>query len=146
MKYEIRKLDSDTTMQLVNLSKKWEEENCTWGIVANTENDLAEPVFVAEENGVIVGYALGHYYTVEQKTSYIPIGAKCFMLDEIYVLPQYRNKGIGKELFKLVEKFANNTCEYLTLSTSTKNYKSILHFYVDELEMTFHSAFLIKEM
>ena len=146
MKYEIRKLDSDTTMQLVNLSKKWEEENCTWGIVANTENDLAEPVFVAEENGVIVGYALGHYYTVEQKTSYIPIGAKCFMLDEIYVLPQYRNKGIGKELFKLVEKFANNTCEYLTLSTSTKNYTSILRFYVYDLEMTFHSAFLIKEM
>ena len=146
MKYEIKKLDDDIIVQLVNLSKKWESENCTWGIIANTKDDLVEPVFVAEDNGVIIGYALGHYYTVEEKTSYIPIGTKCFMLDEIYVLPEYRNEGIGKELFKLVEKHAINTCKYLTLSTSTKNYKSILHFYVDELDMTFHSAFLIKEM
>lgn len=45
-----------------------------------------------------------------------------------------------------MEKHIKATCEYLTLSTSTKNYKSILHFYFDELGMNFHSAFLIKEM
>lgn len=45
-----------------------------------------------------------------------------------------------------METHIKGTCDYLTLSTSTKNYKRILHFYVDELDMNFHSAFLIKEM
>lgn len=101
---------------------------------------------MAVDGDNIVGYILGHYYVVNNKTSYIEVGSKCFMLDEIYVLPAYRNQGIGKELFKLMEDHVKSTCEYLTLSTSTKNYKSILHFYVDELDMTFHSAFLIKQM
>ena len=146
MKYELRKLDSNTVKELIELSKKWQDEECSWGIIANTDEDLKEPVFVAIDNDNIVGYIFGHYYVVENKTSYIEIGKKCFMIDEIYVLPIYRSKGIGKELFKLMETHIKETCDYLTLSTSTKNYKSILHFYVDELDMNFHSAFLIKEM
>ncbi len=146
MKYEYRQLDSKTVSQLIELSTKWLAENCTWGIIANTPEDLKEPLFVAVDGDNIVGYILGHYYVVNSKTSYIEVGSKCFMLDEIYVLPAYRNQGIGKELFKLMEDHVKSTCEYLTLSTSTKNYKSILHFYVDELDMTFHSAFLIKQM
>ena len=146
MKYELRKLDSNTVKELIDLSKKWQDEECSWGIIANTDEDLKEPVFVAIDNDNIVGYIFGHYYIVENKTSYIEIGKKCFMIDEIYVLPIYRSKGIGKELFKLMETHIKETCDYLTLSTSTKNYKSILHFYVDELDMNFHSAFLIKEM
>ena len=146
MKYELRKLDSNTVKELIELSKKWQDEECSWGIIANTDEDLKEPVFVAIDNDNIVGYIFGHYYIVENKTSYIEIGKKCFMIDEIYVLPIYRSKGIGKELFKLMETHIKETCDYLTLSTSTKNYKSILHFYVDELDLNFHSAFLIKEM
>ncbi len=146
MKYMQKELNKNTIKQLIDLSKKWQEEDCTWGIIANTEEDLKDPLFVAEDNDNIVGYIFGHYYVVENKTSYIEIGCKCFMIDEIYVLPTYRNKGIGKELFKLMETHVKNACEYITLSTATKNYKSILHFYVDELDMNFHSAFLIKEM
>ncbi len=128
------------------MSKKWQVEECTWGVIANTEEDIKEPLFVAKDNGNIVGYIFGHYYEVENKTSHIEIGSKCFMIDEIYVLPTYRNQGIGKKLFKLMEGYVKDTCEYVTLSTATKNYKSILHFYVDELDMSFHSAFLIKEV
>lgn len=146
MKYELRKLNHDTIQQLIELSKKWQDEECSWGIIANIEEDIKEPLFVAIDNDKIVGYIFGHYYVVENKTSYIEVGNKCFMIDEIYVLPTYRNKGVGKELFKLMETHIKEFCNYLTLSTSTKNYKSILHFYVDELDMNFHSAFLIKKM
>ena len=67
-------------------------------------------------------------------------------IDEIYVIPSYRSKGVGKELFKLMENEIKESCDYITLSTSTKDYKKILHFYVDELDMNFHSAFLIKDL
>lgn len=146
MNYEMRSLDENLAKELIELSRKWQEEGCSWGIIANTQEDLSEPLFVAINGEEIVGYIFGHFYITENKTSYIELGCKCFMIDEIYVLPSYRNKGIGKELFGMMEKHVKDSCQYLTLSTSTKNYKSILHFYVDELDMNFHSAFLIKEM
>lgn len=146
MKYELRKLDSNTKKELIELSKKWVEEDCSWGIIPNSEEDLEEPLFVAIDNDRIVGYIFGHYYIVENKTAYIEPGNKCFMIDEIYVLPTYRNKGVGKELFKLMEEYVKDNCAYLKLIAPTKNYKSILHFYVDELDMDFYSATLLKKI
>ena len=32
MKYELKTLDDKTIDELINLSKKWEKEECTWGI------------------------------------------------------------------------------------------------------------------
>ena len=144
MKYEKRILDDKTVHALIELSKEWESEGCSHGIIANEKDDLKKPLFVAVEGNEIVGYIFGHYYTVENKTSYIDVGKKCFMVDEIYVRPQYRSQGIGKELFRLMEKEVKDSCVYITLSTSTKDYKKILHFYAEELGMDFHSAFLIK--
>ena len=36
--------------------------------------------------------------------------------------------------------------EYMVLSTATKNWKAIFHFYLDELDMTFWSARLFKKI
>ncbi len=144
MIYEKKKLDENTIQSLINLSKAWENENCTHGIVVNDADDIKEPLYVAIDDNKIIGYIFGHYYTVENKTSYIELGEKCFMIDELYVLPEYRSQGVGRELFKRIENEAKSSCTYITCSTSTKDYKKILHFYVDELDMDFHSAFLIK--
>ncbi len=144
MTYEKKRLDENTIQSLINLSKAWENENCTHGIVTNDADDIKEPLYVATDNNEIIGYIFGHYYTVENKTSYIELGEKCFMIDELYVLPEYRSQGVGRELFRRIENEVKNSCTYITCSTSTKDYKKILHFYVDELDMDFHSAFLIK--
>lgn len=146
MKFELKKLDNNTVKELIALSKKWQDEDCSWGIIANTEEDLKEPIFVAIDNDHIVGYIFGHYYIDETKNAYINIGDKCFMIDEIYVLPSYRNKGVGKKLFKLMETHVKKSCQYLKLIVPTKNYKSILHFYIDELDMDFYIASLIKKI
>lgn len=45
-----------------------------------------------------------------------------------------------------MERHVEESCGYLKLIAPTKNYKSILHFYVDELGMDFYSATLIKKM
>lgn len=144
MRYEFIKLNDQVVQELIDLSKRWYDEDCSYGMVVNTKEDIKEPLCVAINNNKIIGYIFGHYFIQENKTSYIELKDKCFMIDELYVLPEYRNQGIGKELFKLLENKIKENCTYITLSTSTKNYKKILHFYVDELEMNFHSAFLIK--
>lgn len=145
MKYEFRTLDQDTVNQLLALSQKWEAEDCTYGLVANEQSDLSEPLAVALDGDRIVGYIFGHFYTVKERTSYIQLGEKCFSVDELYVLPEYRSQGIGRQLFRRMEETVEAECTYITLSTATKNYKAVLHLYVEELGMNFHDAFLIKQ-
>ena len=94
---------------------------------------------------LLVGYAFGHFYTTEKKTSCIDVGSRCFDLDELFVLPEYRSQGLGRALFRAIEAFSRGEAQYFTLSTATKDYKKILKFYVEDNGMFFHDAFLIKE-
>ena len=142
--YEKRTLTPDTVEQLIDLSRAWAEEDCCYGIVENTREDLCEPLFVAAEGNRIVGYIFGHFYTQEKKTSCIDSGCRCFAVDELYVLPEYRGCGIGGRLFRMLEEKTAPDCNYMTLTTSTKHYKGILKLYIEELDMHFHSAFLFK--
>lgn len=144
--YEFREPEGDTIRQLIELSRIWVEEDCSYGIIADESDDWGDLLLVALEGEKIVGYVFGHYFQKEKKTSYMEAGAKCFEVDGLYVLPQYRSLGIGKELYSRVENSVRTHCSYMTLATSTKDYKRILKFYVDELGMTFHSAFLFKNM
>ena len=146
IRYEFRKPSGDTVLQLIELSRLWVEEDCSYGMVVNEESDLSEPLVVALDGGRIVGYCFGHYYNQEKKISSVPIGTKCFSIDELYVLKAYRGQGIGKNLFSQLENAVSENCRYLTLSTSTKNYKGILKLYIEELGMCFHSAFLFKNL
>ena len=130
--------------RLIELSKEWVDEDSCFGMVANTKEDLKEPLFVAVNNNLIVGYIFGHFYAPKKRTSYIPIGAKCFDVDELYVSKEYRNQGIGKRLFEALETVVKEDCEYITLSTSNKDYRKVLNFYSNKVDMTFHDAFLIK--
>lgn len=144
--YEFRKPDIEAAEQLIELSRLWVEEDCSYGMVVNETNDLQEPLVVALDDEKIVGYIFGHYYIQEKKTSYIEIGSECFSVDELYVLPEYRRHGIGKTLYRYLEDHVKEKCAYITLATSTKAYNAILKLYVEDLGMSFHSAFLIKKI
>ena len=74
-------------------------------------------------------------------------GTPYFEIEELYVVASYRSKGVGKALFHNAEQAVKTTgIEFIMLSTATKNYKSILHFYIDELGMDFWSARLFKKL
>ena len=150
---EIKKaiFTDEVVEQLINLSHVWCEENISNGLIPNTKEDLKEPCYIATIDNKIVGYIFGHYYNNEKKVSLenggsIPIGEKCFDIDELYVLEEYRSQGIGKRLFDALEKEVKKNTKYITLGTSTRDYRKILHFYIEEVDMTVHSAFLYKKI
>lgn len=144
IRYEFRKPEGDTVQSLIELSRLWVEEDCCWGMVENGIDDLSEPLVVALDEEKIVGYAFGHFETLEKHRSYASKGENCFLLDELYVLPEYRGQGIGKNLFHKMEELVKIQCDCICLTTSTKNYQAILKLYIEELGMSFSSAFLFK--
>ncbi|MBR0217818.1 MAG: GNAT family N-acetyltransferase [Clostridia bacterium] len=145
---EIREIEltEDRVQQLIALSQMWVDENISNGMVTNSREDIKEPIFAALEGEKIVGYAFGHAYVKEKKTDSVPVGSRCFDVDELYVLPAYRSQGIGGRLFQAVEAYAKTQGDFLTLATSTKDYKRVLHFYAEQNGMDFHDAYLTKKL
>lgn len=140
-------LTEDVLNELIRMSEEWEAEQSCYGYRKNERTDIVgNRIFLACVGTVVAGYLFGHVEKSEKATSIMPDGTPFFEVEEIYVRPTYRGHGIGKQLFEYAEQAATGEAEYMMLSTATKNWKAILHFYIDELEMSFWSARLFKKI
>ena len=133
--------------ELIDMSEAWEQENSCTGYRRNERSDIeGKRIFLAEINGRTVGYLFGGVEKAERSTSIMPDGTPCFEVDELYVRPELRSQGIGRKLFDHMEETVRNEVEYIMVSTATKNWKAILHFYIEELGMEFWSARLYRKI
>ncbi len=140
-------LTDDVLEELIALSKDWEAENSCYGYRANQREDIeGNRIFLALDQGRTVGYLFGKCFQSENMRSVMPEGSSCFEVEEVYVIPSRRSIGIGKALFEFACDAVQEEAEYMILSTATKNWKAIFHFYLDELNMTFWSARLFKRI
>lgn len=146
IEYKRATLSEEEISQLIQLSIDWEKEEVTGGLRSNTKDDLHLPMYLALDNNKIVGYIFGHFYNRETKLWDIEIGTKCFDVDELYVATNYRSQGIGKKLFSLLEEEVKKETQYMTLGTSTYDYRRIFKFYISEVGMSFHSALFLKKI
>ena len=132
---------------LIALSRDWEAENSCHGYRANTREDIeGMRIFLAEEDGRVVGYLFGRPFRSEKTSSIMPDGTPCFEVEEIYVVPDCRSRGVGKALMDAAAQAVKGEAAYLMLATATKNWRAILHFYIDEIGMEFWSARLFKKL
>lgn len=133
--------------KLIGFSGQWAEENSCYGYRPNNKEDIeGNRVFLAEEGGETVGYLFGKVFRSENMRSIMPEGTPYFEVEELYVRPDRRSRGIGEALFRHAENAVRAEAEYMVLSTATKNWKAIFHFYLDELDMRFWSARLFKRI
>lgn len=134
--------------KLIAMSEDWENENSCHGYRRNGREDI-EPnrIFLAECDGEILGYLLGNETKAERTSSVIAENTPYFELEELYVVPSHRSEGVGRAIYQFVEeKLQGEGIEYIMLATATKDYKRILHFYIDELGMEFWNARLFKKL
>lgn len=145
---EIRFLKNEEIKEVVKLSKMFEEENCCNGIVADNEKFFeGKKVLGCLNDGKLIAYCYGSLEHENKKRSYSEIGDLFFELEEIYVLPEFRNLKIGQRLFKFAEGYAKGIgCKTMRLNAVNKDYKRLLNFYIDILGMEFISAYLIKNI
>ena len=147
VRYEEAALTDGLLETLIRLSEAWEAENSCHGYRRNTRADIeGNRIFLARQGGEVVGYLFGHTERAGKASSVMPAGTACFEVEELYVVPALRSRGIGRQLFACAEQAAAGDAAYLLLSTATKDWKAILHFYLEELGMEFWSARLYKPL
>lgn len=62
------------------------------------KNDTYAQCYMIEHNGKVVGYAL------LAKTFSQEAGGMVVWIEELFILPEYRNKGLGKEFFVFMKE------------------------------------------
>lgn len=139
-------LNDETLERLILLSKEWEKEGSCYGYRQNSIDDIKDNrIFVAIDDDIIA-YLFGHKEKTKNKTTICQENDEYFVIEEIYVKKEYRNQGIGTKLFKYVENIIKDDINLIVLSTATKNYQAILHFYIEEVGMEFWHATLFKRI
>ncbi len=140
-------LNEHTAEQLIRLSEQWEAEDSCRGYRANTMEDLeGRTVFLAEENDELQGYLFGKFCRAERTSTVMKEGTPFFEIEELYVIPSCRRKGLGQALFEYAEAQVKGEAELILLSTATKNWRAALHFYLEILDLDFWSATLFKRL
>ena len=140
-------LNNEVLDQMIRLSEDWAAENSCYGYRPNDKTDIeGNRIFLAEDGGKVIGYLFGRVCQSEHMKSIMPEGTPYFEVEELYVVPERRSQGIGAQLFRYAEEAVKSEAEYIMLSTATKNWKAIFHFYLDELDMTFWSARLFRKI
>ena len=130
------------------LSKEFELEDCCNGIIADSKEDLLKKnIVVAKVDGEIIGYCYGSEEIKNRDTSFFKKGQKSFYIEEMYIKPQYRNKRIGTLLFNFIQDYAKSLgCELLETTAVSKDYEALLNFYINNMNMEFWTASLIKKI
>ena len=101
--YQVQKVHSDVRPDLfVEGSRKYSDEQLRQ-IIA----DETRPVFVAEENGTVVGYAFCAFVGNGGSTALADI--KTLYIDDLGVDENHRGKGIGKLLYEHAVGFAKKS-------------------------------------
>ena len=133
--------------RILELSLMWEKEDSCYGYRANTEDDLRDRYILAAYDDELIAYIFGKEEIQEEQTSVIDKNMHYFEIEELYVHPSYRSRGIGKQLMESLEKeLKKKGLKMMVLSTATKNWKAIMHFYINEVGMNFWSARLYKRL
>ena len=118
---------------VMELEKAWVIEDITYGIVESGKDYFLNVdknyFFVAIDKAKIIGYIISEII-YKNEYNIFPKDVKFIRVNDLYVLKEYRSKGIGKKLLYTTETEAqNNGINHILLSTATKDTDTIIKFY-----------------
>jgi GNAT superfamily N-acetyltransferase len=115
------------------LSARYTNEVPTWGQVALTEDEIRRLdkwlIWVAEDEDTLIGYAICLPRENDGSCIYSE-NDKVLELDEIYIVPEARSKGIGSQLIQRINSYARrNGFTKLLVYSSVKDLDPVIEFY-----------------
>ena len=123
-------------------------ENCCNGMSPDSLDDLKSCVIhVAEADGQLVGYAYGKATPSPWNISGCKKHEPFYDLEMLYVAPICRGQGVGKALFDAELARARSLgARQLRLNAVNRDWKRLLHLYIDELGFDFWCATLYRDL
>ncbi len=133
MELSIRVCQREDIERVIALQQRWETEAITYGYVADTAEELAGKLahyyYVADVASELVGFIAGTRH-VSEGLAVIPAGQRYVEIDDLYVLPEYRNARIGTQLLNTVLHEARHQgIERFLLYSATKDIDAVTRFY-----------------
>lgn len=124
------------------------DEGCCNGMTRDTLDDLRTyEIHVAEEDHKLVGYAYGETVESSWNIGNCRKGQKYYDLEILYVRPEYRGSGVGKALYQAELARARALgAKQIRLTAVNRDWKRLLHLYVDELGFEFWTATLYRDL
>lgn len=129
----LRQCHEDDLPALMKLYEQFAAEEIVYGLVAEGPDELRQRLgdycLVAEVDDALVGFVLGSEHT-SLGLAVIPQGQRYLEIDDLYVVPAMRQRGIGGELLQAVEHRARtNGIEHFLLYSAVKDLDAIVKFY-----------------
>lgn len=144
---QIRPAKPEDMPALLALSQEWAAEGITYGYSPTGREVFAGyRCWVAEADGEVVGYAGGEVDTARRNIEIQQAGERYFELEELYVCPACRGRGVGQLLLARVEEDARREgLAQLMLNAANRDHAPLLRFYLRE-GMTPHSFRMFKKL
>jgi GNAT superfamily N-acetyltransferase len=120
---------------VAQFTAQWEAEHITTGYRAEAAADLRAklgPFFLlALWDGEVVGFVVASLQeAAPAEMAIFTAGGRFLEIDELYVLPAYREQAIGTKLMHAVMQVARRQgIEHFSVYSSTKQWRSITAFY-----------------
>ena len=134
--HECTRNDLDT---ICRMEKDWVEENITYGQVEISREIfvkyLGRYFLVAEVETEVVGYIWGAVEISQgpqtsEDSAVVPAGEPYLAINGIYVMPGYRDRGIGSRMLDSLQQAArNNGVRQFLTGTDNKDLDRTLRFY-----------------
>ena len=129
----IRLAEARDVDEVARLQARWAEEDITYGQTPASPQEIAGKLgpffYVTLQGSRISGFVYGSE-RVSEGLAVIPEGKRYLEIDELYVQPEFRNRGLGGTLMETLLRAARDRgIERFKVYSAAKEFDRILAFY-----------------